>query len=143
MYEERAVSFKAIILGIIADIVATFVVGFVFGFIYGFVIAARGGEVSQTTLARDQLFQGVSFGIGLFSTFVGGWVVGKIAYREEALNGLLAGIITTAFIGFMFVTFRAHLDQIPRWTIFPAVLLQCPLLVLGSLCAGAFKGDRY
>jgi hypothetical protein len=142
MYEERAVSFKAIILGILAAGVVDFVVGLIFGFIYGFILASRGGVISQTSLAKDQLFQGTCFGIGLFATLVGGWVIGKIAPREEALNGLLAGMIATAFIGFAVVAARSNLP-VASWTIFPSVLAQCPLMVLGGLIARASKDDRY
>jgi hypothetical protein len=141
-YEGPAVSIKAIILGIIAAVVVNFVVGFVFGFFYGFIVATRGGEVSPTTMARDPLFQGACFGIGLFSTFVGGWVAGKTASREEALNGLLTGMVATALVCLGLFAARSNLP-VATWTIFPTVLAQCPLMVLGGLCAGALKNDHY
>ena len=131
------VSVKAVLIGVGVDFGLSVVFGIATVFIWDFFRASRGRPMSGDVqdLMADTGFLVLSLVVGFATLAVGGFVAGKIAARDQVLNGAVVGATALA-IGFLMSG-----GGYPRWFAVTARVLDVPVAVLGAVLARRTKGN--
>ena len=86
---------KAVLLGILVDIVGSFTLGLlVIMILLGIYYASQGIPVDEmeTYMKNDIASLFLTITVGLYFTFLGGFVAGRVAKSDEVLNASMVGI---------------------------------------------------
>ena len=86
---------KAVLLGILVDIVGSFTLGLlVIMILLGIYYASQGIPVDEmeTYMKTDIPSLFITIAIGLYFTFLGGFVAGRVAKSDEVLHASIVGI---------------------------------------------------
>lgn len=86
---------KAVLLGILVDIVGTFTLGLlIIMILLGIYYASQGIPVDEmeTYMKNDIPSIFITIAVGLYFTFLGGFVAGRVAKSDEVLNASIVGI---------------------------------------------------
>ncbi|ROZ63877.1 hypothetical protein EEB15_29275 [Ramlibacter sp. WS9] len=76
-------------------------------------------------------FIGMSLVGALASSFVSGWVAGRLARGAEVANALAVGVVVVLYSACLFMPLQ--MNAYPLWYNVPAFLLAVPLTLAGGL----------
>ena len=86
---------KAVLLGILVDIVGTFTLGLlILGILLGIYYSSQEIPLDEmeTYMKNDIPSLFLTIAVGLYFTFLGGFVAGRVAKSDEVLNASIVGI---------------------------------------------------
>ncbi|MBD0380701.1 hypothetical protein [Paenibacillus sedimenti] len=133
---ERRFHFLGVLLGVSIDNLGTFVSTALIGSAYFAANPVNGNDLSQIYSNVGLLM--VLLAVGLFWTFLGGYVAAKVAKRAEVFNASIIGVIAAA-IGFdSMLTSR----DIPLWYELIGFIVIIPISLLGGYLALKKNGSK-
>ncbi len=86
---------KAVLLGILVDVIGSFTLGLlILMILLGIYYASKGIPVDEmeTYMQNDIPSLFITIAVGLYFTFLGGFVAGRVAKSDEVLNASVVGI---------------------------------------------------
>lgn len=123
------IKFKAVFFGFLVDIVGSFTVGLLIISIFlGLYCVLQGIPLDEIeTYLTSSLFSHImTITIGLYFTFLGGVVAGKIAKSDEMLNASAVGIVGVL----CYLVFWSN--ETPLWYNVIALIFTIPAAMLGG-----------
>lgn len=133
--EDKRISVKALVLGIVTDLVGSLIAGVIVGVVAA--IALHGGAHKEIAARLRELpFLISSLILGFGFTALGGFVAGRVAKRSEMLHGGIVGGVQL-LIGILIAS-----PSFPAWYLIVSLAGVIPAGMLGGKIAHATRRDQ-
>lgn len=122
------INIKAVLLGILVDIAGTLTLGLlIIGLLLSIYFVSQGipFDEMETYMQNDVPSIFLTIAVGLYFTFLGGFVAGRVAKSDEILNSSIVGIIGVLFILLFW-------NESSFWQNIIGLIFTIPVAVLGG-----------